>query len=277
MPCWIDSGQPDPEAAAEFYAGLLGWRMEERMPADVPGHYLVALLEGREVGAVGSLPQEVPQLAAWNTYVRVRSADASADKVRAAGGAVVMEPFDVFGAGRMAVVADPAGAVFSIWQPDQMIGAKIVNEPGSWNWSDLRTSDPEGAKSFYGEVFGWETLEIDAGAGTATMWRAPGYGDFLEQTVDPEIRKRQQEVGAPAGFEDAIGWLVPLADSTTPDAAPHWHVTFAVKDADATAARAAELGGAVVAAPADLPWVRLAVLHDPQGAVFTISAFRPPT
>jgi predicted enzyme related to lactoylglutathione lyase len=277
VPCWVDSGQPDPPAAAEFYAGLFGWELEDMMPGDVPGHYFVARLQGKAVAAVGSIPPDVPQIAAWNTYVCVESADESADRVREAGGAVAMEPFDVFEAGRMALVADPAGAVFCLWQPNQMTGAELVNDvPGSWNWSDLRTSDPEGAKAFYGTVFGWEALEIQAGPGTATLWRAPGYGDFLERTVDPDIRKRQQEVGAPPGFEDAIGWLVPLAQSTTPDAAPHWHVTFAVDDADATAARAAELGGEVVAAPTDMPWVRIAVLRDPQGATFAINKFQPP-
>lgn len=276
VPCWIDAGEPDPQAAAEFYGGLFGWQLEERMPEDVPGNYILALLEGREATAVGSLPPDVPQRAAWNTYVCVESADESAAKVRDAGGTVMMEPFDVFEAGRMAYVADPAGAAFAVWQPNQMIGARVVNEPGSWNWSDLRTSDPERAKEFYGSVFGWEAAEIEAGPGTATLWRAPGYGDFLERTVDPEIRKRQEEVGAPPGFEDAIGWLVPVEQSTTPDAAPHWHVTFAVDDADATAARAAELGGAVAVPPTDMPWVRIAVLRDPQGAVFTVSKLQPP-
>jgi uncharacterized protein len=272
VPCWIDSGQPDPKAAAQFYSGLFGWQMEDRMPEDAPGHYVVALLDGREVAAVGSLPPEVPQLASWNTYVRVESAD----KVREAGGTVAMEPFDVFDAGRMALVADPAGAVFAIWQPNQMIGARVVNEPGSWNWSDLRSSDPEGAKAFYAEVFGWQAVEIDVGPGTATMWQVPGYGDFLERTVDPGIRKRHEGAGAPPSFADAIGWLVPLERSTTPEAAPHWHATFAVEDADTAAARAGELGGEVVAAPTDMPYVRTSLLRDPQGAAFTISQFRPP-
>lgn len=273
---WIDCGEPDPVAAAAFYGALFGWQMEERMPEDVPGNYVMALVAGKEVAAVGSLPPDVPQVAAWNTYVRVESADASAEAILAAGGTLLLEPFDVFEAGRMAFAADPAGATFSIWEPKQMIGARIVNQPGTWNWSDLRTSDPEGAKAFYGAVFGWKALEFDVGPGTATMWRRPGYGDFLEASVDPEIRKRQEGGGAPPGFEDAIGWLVPLEQSTTPDAGPHWHVTFAVDDADAVAARAEQLGGAVVSPPADMPWVRVAALRDPQGAVFTVSRFQPP-
>ncbi|HEY1853794.1 MAG TPA: VOC family protein [Solirubrobacterales bacterium] len=276
VPCWVDSGQPDPLAAAEFYGGLLGWEMAETMPPGAPGHYIVARLDGREVAAVGSLPAAVPQVPAWNTYVRVESADETAAKAREAGGSVLMEPFDVFEAGRMAVLADPSAAAFCIWQPRQMIGARVVNEPSSWNWSDLRSDDPEAATAFYGAVFGWQAVELDVGPGTATLLQMPGYGDFLERTVDPEIRKRQEGGGAPPGFEDAIGWLVPLERSSTPDAAPHWHVTFAVDDADATAARAAKLGGEVVSSPTDMPWVRIAVLRDPQGATFTISKFQPP-
>ena len=277
VPCWIDSGQPDPPAAAEFYGGLFGWELEDMMPGDVPGHYFVARVQGKAVAAVGSIPQDVPQIAAWNTYVCVESADESADRVRDAGGTVVMEPFDVFEAGRMALIADPAGAVFCLWQPNQMKGAELVNDArGAWNWSDLRTTDPEGANAFYGAVFGWETLAIDVGVGTATMWRVPGYGDFLERTVDPEIRKRHQEVGAPPGFEDSIGWLVTIGQGTPADETPRWHVTFAVEDADAIAARAAELGGEVTSPPTDMPWVRNATLRDPQGAAFTISKFVPP-
>lgn len=276
VPCWIDSGQPDPEAAAEFYGGLFGWDLENMMPPEAPGHYFVARLQGRDVAAVGSLPQDLPQVAAWNTYVCVESADETAAKVREAGGSVVIEPFDVFEAGRMAYLADPAGATFCVWQPNQMKGAGIVNEPGTWNWSDLRTTDAEGAKAFYGAVFGWETTAVDVGVGTATMWRAPGYGDFLERTVDPDIRKRQEEVGAPPGFEDAIGWLVTIGEGTPPGEAPRWHVTFAVEDADASADRGAELGGEVTLPPTDLPWVRIANLRDPQGAEFTVSQFQPP-
>lgn len=280
VPSWIDCGEPDPVAAAEFYGALFGWQMEEWMPTDAPGHYVMASLAGKEVAAVGSLPADLPQVAAWNTYVRVESADDAAARIRAAGGTVLIEPFDVFEAGRMAFAADPAGATFAVWQPNLMIGARIVNEPGSWNWSDLRTNDPDGARVFYAAVFGWEAIDLDAGPGTtATMWRRPGYGDFLEASVDPEIRGRQEGGGAPPGFEDAIGWLVPLEQSTTPDAAPHWHVTFAVDDADATAAKATELGGRVIVPPFDAPWstaaytIRITVIGDPQGATFSASRF----
>lgn len=275
VPCWVDTAQPDPDAAAAFYGRLLGWEFEDRMPADVPGNYLVARLRGRDVAAVGSQPEGAPPAPAWSTYVAVAGADAAAAQVRDAGGSVLTEPFDVLDAGRMAVMADPSGAVFSVWEAGRHRGAELVNEAGTWNWSDLHTRDPEGATEFYGAVFGWEPAEVDVGGGLYTMWRMPGYGDHLE-TLDPEIRDRHAEFGAPEGFADAIAWIVPMTSDEYPDEAPsHWSVTFSVADADATAALATELGGTVVAPPFDAGPSRVAVLSDPQGAVFTISRFDP--
>jgi predicted enzyme related to lactoylglutathione lyase len=209
-------------------------------------------------------------MAVWNTYVWVESADEAASKVVDAGGSVVMEPFDVMDAGRMAVFTDPEGAAFCVWQAKQHKGARIVNEPGSLNFNGLNTRDAEAAKSFYGSVFGWKTLRLDGGA---QMWRLPGYGDYLEQR-DPGLRERMAESGAPEGFEDVVAAINPIADDQ-PDTPAHWSVTFAVEDADATAVRAAELGGKVVVPPFDAPWVRMTVLADPEGATFIASKFVP--
>jgi uncharacterized protein len=277
VPCWVDTSQPDPEAAVEFYGGLFGWEFEDRLPSDSSGKYFVAQLHGRDVAAVGSQPEEMPPTAVWNTYIWVESADDSTAKVKDAGGSVLMEPFDVMDAGRMAVIADPEGAVFCVWEAKDHKGAQLVNEPGTWNFSELNTCDPEGAKAFYGAVFGWEAQDLDLGDGESTLWRVPGYGDFLEAGVDPEVRSRQADVGAPEGFEDAAAWLVPMTSNQFPEEVPpHWSVTFAVDDADAVADRAAELGGKVTVPPLDAPFVRLAVLSDPQGAAFTASKFVPP-
>ena len=180
------------------------------------------------------------------------------------------EPFDVVDAGRMAVFTDPEGAAFRVWQAKENKGAQVVNEPGSWNLNGLNTRDVEGAKSFYGSVFGWQTLTLENGA---EMWTLPGYGDHLEQS-NPDLRKRMAEVGAPAGFEDVVATINPIPDDQ-PDVAAHWDVTFAVDDADATAAKAAELGGRVIVPPFDAPWVRMTIIADPQGATFTASKFVP--
>jgi uncharacterized protein len=278
VPCWVDTSQPDPEAAVSFYSGLFGWEFVDRMPADSPGRYFVGQLRGRDVAGVGSQPEGMPPAAVWNTYVCVESADDAAAKAKDAGGQVLMEPFDVVDAGRMAVLADPEGAVFCVWQPKGTVGAQLVNEPGTWNFSELNTQDPDRAAAFYGQLFGWEAQRLDSGEGGGdfTMFRLPGYGDHLAER-DPGIRERQSEVSAPEGFEDAVAWLVPMAGDQFPEGTPpHWSITFAVDDADATAARAAELGGTVLAPPFDAPWVRMTVLSDPQGATFTASKFVPP-
>jgi predicted enzyme related to lactoylglutathione lyase len=275
VPCWVDTGQPDPEAAVEFYGGLFGWEFEDRMPADSPGRYFVAQLRGRDVAAVGSQPEQAPPTPGWNTYVWVDSADDTTARVKSAGGKALMEPFDVLEAGRMAVLTDPEGAVFSVWQAKEHKGAQLVNEPGTWNFSELNTRDPEGAKAFYETVFGWEAETLDYGEGQTTMWRLPGYGDFLERR-DPDLRRRMAADGAPEGFEDAVAWLIPMTSDQYPDdVPPHWNVTFAVDDADAVADRAAKLGGQVRVPPFDAPFVRMTVLSDPQGAAFTASKYVP--
>jgi predicted enzyme related to lactoylglutathione lyase len=278
VPCWIDTGQPDPEAAVAFYGDLFGWEFEDRMPAGSPQSYYVAQLRGRDVAGVGSLPEGAPPKPMWSTYIWVESADEAAAKVKDAGGSVLMEPFDVYDAGRMGVFTDPSGAMFAVWQANQNKGAQLVNEPGTWNFSELHTSDPEGAKAFYGAVFGWEASSLDMeGGGFGSMWRMPGYGDFLEQR-DADVRRRQADVGAPEGFEDAVAWLLPMTSDQVPDETPpRWSVTFSVEDADAIADRAAQLGGTVLVPPVDAPWVRMAVISDPQGAEFTASRFTPPT
>jgi hypothetical protein len=268
VPCWVDTSQPDPEAGVAFYSSLFGWEFEDVMPPGSPGKYFVARLGGGDVAAVASLPEGAPPAALWNTYIWVDSADETAAKVTAAGGRVLTEPFDVMSAGRMAVCADPEGAAFCAWQAKGHRGARIVNEPGSLNFNDLNTRDPEGAKAFYGSVFGWKTLGLDGGF---AMWTLPGYGDHLEQS-DPGLRERMAEGGAPAGFEDVVASLVPIGEDQ-PDTPPHWGVTFAVDDADAIAQKATELGGKVVVPPMDAPWVRMTVVSDPQGAMFTASKF----
>lgn len=276
VPCWVDTAQPDPEAAVAFYGTLFGWEFEDTMPPDSPGHYFIARLRGRDVAAIGSQTENSPPMPVWNTYIWVDSADDTAAKVKGAGGATVVEPFDLPGAGRMGVFSDPTGAVFCVWQAREHRGAQLVNEPGTWSWSDLNTRDTKSAKMFYGAVFGWETDTNATGADEYSMFRMPGYGDFLER-LDPGLRRRLAEESAPPGFEDVVGWMVPMTKEQFPDDMPsHWGITFGVDDADVTADKATELGAKVLVPPFDVPPVRLAVLADPQGAVFTVSKYTPP-
>jgi predicted enzyme related to lactoylglutathione lyase len=269
VPCWIDTTQPDPDAAVSFYGGLFGWELENVMPAGSPMKYFVGRLRGGDVAAVSGQPEGAPPMATWNTYIWVDSADETAAKVKAAGGTVMTEPFDVMDAGRMAIFSDPEGAVFCVWQAKQHKGANVVNEHGALNFNNLGTRDPQAAKAFYGSVFGWDTLDL----GNFQAWTLPGYAEFLEQK-DPGLRERMQESGAPAGFADVVAAINPIPDDE-PDTPAHWSVTFAVNDADAAAKKAYELGGEILAPPFDAPWVRMTVIRDPQGAIFIASQFVP--
>jgi predicted enzyme related to lactoylglutathione lyase len=266
VPCWIDTNQPDAEAAVAFYGGLFGWEFQDVTPPGARIRYFLGLLRGGPVAGVASRPEGMQRAVAWDTYVWVADAGAAAAKVAAAGGSVLREPADVGDAGRTALCADPDGAVFCLWQAKEHRGAAIVNEPGSVNFNDLKTRDLDRARGFYGAVFGWET--IDVGFGYA--WALPGYGDFLEQRR-PGTRAGMKEMGAPERFEDVVASVAQITDDTP----PHWGLTFAVDDADAIAARASELGGRVITAPFDAPWVRMTVIEDPQGATFTASKFVP--
>jgi len=267
VPCWVDSQQPDPQAALPFYTGLFGWEFENLMPAEAGGEYHMARIRGGDVAAIGSMPEGMPPVPTWNTYVAVANADEAAEKVRVAGGSVFQGPFDVMDAGRMAVVADPEGAVFCVWEAKENIGAKVVNEHGALNFNGLATRDAAAAEAFYGAVFGWKILPLDSGP----IWILPGYGDHLE-AKSPGLREGMEQMGAPAGFVDVVAAINPIAADDT-DTPAHWSVTFGVDDAAATASTATELGGTVVRGPYDAPWTRLAVIDDPQGARFIAGQF----
>ena len=262
---WIDTEQPNLEAARVFYTGLFGWTMADAMLADAPGPSVIATLDGQEVAAVRSAAAAGP--ATWNTYVAVADADASAAAVEANGGTVVAAPMHLGNAGRTATCADPFGAEFRLWQAGELPGAQRVNSPGAWNFSDLYTPDRTAAMAFYAPLFGWRAADLDQGAGT--MLQVPGYGDHLAATIDPGIYERQ--ASAPAGFADVIGGLLVIPAGET----PRWHVTFTVADRDDSAATAERLG-AVVVSSSDNLWTRDALIRDPQGAEFTVSQFTPP-
>ncbi len=237
-PNWVDLQTTDQAAAKAFYAGLFGWSYDDQ-PMPEGQVYSMALLGGHPVAAIAPQPMAgVPPM--WNTYIAVDSADEAAAKVEAAGGKVAMAPFDVMDAGRMAFVIDPAGAPVALWQANQRIGATLVAEPGTVCWNELITTDP-GVTRFYSDVLGLTAVTEDMGGG-------------MSYTVF-------QVAGQPVG-----GTMPPQA----PGVPNHWHVYFAVDDADAAAAKAAELGGTVVVPPFDIPVGRISVIADPQGAVFSI-------
>jgi predicted enzyme related to lactoylglutathione lyase len=260
VPCWVDTLQPDPVDASHFYSALFGWQVvgPGAMPGTPPGKYFVARLRGRDVAGIGSLPPQAPLPGAvWNTHLAVANADETCNRVTRAGGTVVVEPFDALPAGRLAVIRDSGGATFCAWEAKDRSGAQLVNEPAAWAMSALLTRDPEGAKHFYGDVFGWRTDTFDAGGTTVTLWRLPGYvGGEPQQPVPRDV------VGV---------MLSPGEDALPPGAPPYWSVDFWVDDVDSAAAKASDLGGRVLAAPHDTPGFRQCTIADPQGAAFSLS------
>ena len=245
-PNWMDLQTSDQDAAKAFYAGLFGWTYDDQPMPQGPV-YSMAMLGGQQVAAIAA---QSPELAAagappmWNTYLAVDSVDEAVGKVEAAGGKVGMAPFDIMDAGRMAFVLDPAGAAVALWQANQHIGATLVNEPGTVTWNELVTTDP-GVVKFYADVLGMTASTMDMGGGPYTVFEAGG--QMVGGTTAPQM----------------------------PGVPNHWHVYFEVADADAAAAKAAELGGTVMVAPFDIPVGRIAVLGDPQGAVFSILKSAP--
>ena len=240
------------------------------MPEGSEGSYFIGRIRGGDVAAVGSIPDGAPPMATWNTYIWVDSADETAAKARDAGGAVVMEPFDVMDAGRMAVLADPEGAVFCVWQAKNHKGAKVVNEHGSLNFNGLATRDPEGGQGVLRRrvrlADRWPCPPVRCGRCPATA--------ITSRRAAPGLREQMAQMGAPEGFIDVVAALNPIADDDS-DTPAHWSVTFAVDDADATAAKAQELGGEVVAGPFDAPWTQDGGDQGPAGGDVHRQPVRP--
>ena len=251
VPCWVDTEQPDLDAALAFYGGLFGWDLADVAPPGRP-RYVVASLGGRSVAGLGPAPSGP---AAWSTYVAVDDATAATARLVELGATVTAPPSDVGEAGRSASLVDPVGAEVRLWQAGRRGGAQVVNEAGTWGFSDLHTGDAATARGFYEPAFGWEVDDL----GFATLVRRPGYGDYLVATVDPDLRRRQEDVAAPPGFEDAVAWMAPLAAGE----APQWHVSFNVLDRDAAVATAEELGAEVLAHEVT-QWTRTAASATPR-------------
>lgn len=237
VPCWVDNLVEDLEPVMRFYRELLGWEFD----GPGPGDYYVAKVRGRDVAGVGQAPPGVGP--GWNTYVSV----ASVDEVARAAGRVLVEPFDVLPAGRLAALADPAGAIIGLWEAAERKGAQLVNEAGAYAMSALHTPEVEAAAGFYGDLFGWETEEFAPGV---SLFRLPGYtGGEPAQPVPRDV----------------------VAVMAQDDGPARWSVDFWVPDADELAARSAEFGGSVLVAPFDSIPTRQAVIADPAGGAFSVT------
>ena len=243
QPCWADVTSADVDAAARFYSDLLGWEAEKD-PRPEAGGYTMFSRNGKFVAAASPPPQEgIPPH--WTVYLAADDVGEIAARVGEAGGTLMMEPFDVLDAGRMTLAADPAGAVFGIWQAGGHIGAQLRREPGTLNWAELQTRDAAAAGPFYEQAFGYETETMDMGPGA----------EYVLLKVD----------GQPAAG------LIQIGPEWPADVPSNWSVVFEVEDCDASVAKVQELGGSVIVEPRDLEGVgRFAVVVDPWGAVFQV-------
>ena len=242
QPCWADVTSPDVDAAADFYSQLFGWQADRAPQPDASG-YTMFSRDGSYVGAA-TPPQQDGIPPHWSVYLAVDDVDAVAARVREAGGTVLMEPFEVFDAGRMTVAEDPAGATFGLWQANQHIGAQLRGEPGTMNWAEVQTRDLDAAQRFYEHVFGYELEPMSMG----------GAGDYVLLKVGGQPAAGLVEIGSDWG-----------------DVPSNWSVVFEVDDADAAVAKVQELGGKLFHGPNDLEGVgRFAVVGDPWGAVFQV-------
>lgn len=245
--CWAELATTDQKAAVAFYGALFGWGVND-MPIGPTETYSMFQMRGKDVGAAYTMRPEERQHGApphWNTYVAVANADDTVNRAKALGATVLAPAFDVMDAGRMAVLQDPTGAVFQIWQPGKHIGARIMREPGAMTWTELATRDTEGAKKFYTSLFGWKE-KTSSGAGMT----------YTEFSLDETPFAGMMEMNA-----QMVGMGVP----------PHWLTYFQVADVDASANTAKGLEATLVVPPMDIPNTgRFSVIRDPHGAVFAI-------
>ncbi len=235
----------DQMAAKAFYVSLFGWDSDDS-PMGPNDYYTTFTLQDRNAGACYTLRPDETKLGVpphWNLYVAVASADAATKRAAESGGRVFCGPFDVATHGRMSTIADPTGAVFSIWEAKQHPGIGVQGQHGSFCWADLATPDPARAAIFYSGLFGWGTQ--------------PGQEDYLHIV----------------NGKDYIGGIPP-ASMRNPDEPPHWMIYFQVDDCDASSAKAKELGANLFFGPTTMERVgRMTYLADPQGAVFAL--FQP--
>lgn len=238
MPSWVDIGA-DIDETKRFYGSLFGWVPEDAGPPEQTGGYGFFTKGGKQVAGYG--PKQSPGPPSWAVYIDVTNADEAAKKVEEAGGRVVAAPMDVMTAGRMVVLQDPSGAIFSVWQAGDHKGAQLAAEVGALCWVELNTRDVDAAKGFYPKVFGWkpETHE--------------GPMPYTEFKLGPE----------------SVAGMMSMPEQVPAGVPSHWLAYFGVEDVDASQSRAQQLGATVAMEPMDIPGGgRFSVLLDSQGAVF---------
>jgi len=243
-PCWADLSTTDPDRAREFYGQLFGWHFNVGGPET--GNYATADVSGKQVCGVGPLMGDLT-MSVWTTYLATEDLDATVDSAVRAGGTVIAPAMDVMEFGRMAVLADPTGAVFALWQAGVHKGFGLANETGAVIWNEVMTRDLDAAQAFYSQVFGYTFEDMSQ----------EGFRYVLLQ-VDGNV----------------AGGLGQLPGEVPAEVPAHWRVYFAVDDCDAAVEKVGALGGSVVRPPTDMPYGRSADVVDGQGAHFSV--IQPP-
>ncbi|HEY7829228.1 MAG TPA: VOC family protein [Solirubrobacteraceae bacterium] len=234
----------DQDAAKAFYSGLFGWEAED-MPVGEGVFYSMMRMGGKDVAAIAPQPEQQREAGApplWNNYVSVQSADATVERAKELGANVHAPAFDVMEAGRMGVIQDPQGAYFMVWEPRKHFGAQLVNAPGALVWNELASSDLDASSAFYDSLFGWKTTPFEGSPTPYLSIKNSGASNGGMREVDP------------------------------PGMPPHWMVYFGAQDIDESLAKVKELGGMVHAGPIDIQMAKIAIVQDPQGAVFALYA-----
>lgn len=246
-PCWVDLMSPDIDGSKAFYSAVFGWDAEDQLDEDGNRIYVMFTQNGKNVAGLGGQPPGMGEMPAiWNSYVATADVAATAEKVTAAGGAVMMPPMQVMDSGEMAVFTDPTGAAFSVWKAGEHIGAQVCNEPNTYSWNELLTRDVDAAMPFYADVFGWTYNSMDMGPG--------GMYHVVE-----------------GGENDGLAGMMAMPAEMPEQVPNHWAVYFAVADADAAVAAITAAGGTIVMDVMHVPGVgRMAAAHDPLSGSFSV-------
>ncbi|THC47777.1 VOC family protein [Streptomyces sp. A1499] len=259
VPCWADAMLPDVEGGKRFYGELFGWTFDEGAGPEY-GHYTQAYVDGRAVAALAPKADgRMPTV--WTVYLATPDAAALAGRIKAAGGSMVTEAMAVGSFGTMGLAADPEGAVFGLWQAGTHRGFGLTQAPGAFCWTEVYSRDKDRVDPFYEGVFGYRGHDLDLSGVAFRTWSPAG----SEPGPDTAVGGRQLFPAA----ADAVG--ARSADGySTPEMPPHFLVYFTVADADATTGAATRLGGRALMPPTDIPYGRMSVIRDNQGAVFAV-------
>jgi uncharacterized protein len=238
VPCWVDLASSDLAQTVGFYGDLLGWTCEDQGPD--AGHYHLAKVDDKLVAGIGPQMME-GQPCVWSTYFSVENADKTVEVATGAGATVLVPPMDVMSSGRMAVLMDPTGAAFSLWQPADLAGAELASEPGGFAWNELNTRDISASTAFYSTVFGHEITGGDMGGMTYYELKVAG---------------------------NPIAGMMPMPEMVPAEVPNHWLTYFAVDNCDARTEKLKSLGGAVMVEPMTIPAGRFSVCAGLLGEAF---------